>query len=196
MTNSVAADGHSNPTFELLVLAVVMVAMYMCRGAFRFTNDWLNLTFGFVFLLLPFLAFRVALRLRRWAKVLVVALLVSMLALSLLGLSALVIFEIPAAIEHREMSRQLGNVHQGRYSVRLSWDETAGGGLGPHGVNLEQRMTILPGLYTFKNLDWFDEASEGSISAAGTNTIEVHIPRRGGHDEVDRIYTLKPWVYF
>jgi hypothetical protein len=63
-------------------------------------------------------------------------------------------------------------------------------------VTLEQRMIVLPGLYAVKPLDYFERASEGSLSAAGPDRIELHIPKTNLHQEVDRVYSLKPWLYF
>ena len=74
--------------------------------------------------------------------------------------------------------------------------ETAGGALGPHGLSVEQRMFIAPRLYVIKNLDYFEGAHEGSLSAKGTDNVRLHIPKSGSHAEVERIYPLKHRVYF
>jgi len=111
------------------------------------------------------------------------------LGLLLSAVLAYVTSDIPAAVEHRQMSRELGTVQQGGYSVHLAWRETAGGALGPHGVLLEQRRTVLPGLYAVRFLDYFEGASEGSISIAGRDRIELHIPNTVSHGEVDRVYS-------
>ncbi len=103
---------------------------------------------------------------------------------------------IPAYVQHRELRRELGSVQQGHYSVHLLWEETAGGAVGPHGVSLEQRMVIAPGLYMVKTLDYFAGANEGSISVEGTDRIEVHISRSGSDQELERVYSLKHRVFF
>ena len=62
-------------------------------------------------------------------------------------------------------------------SVHLLWEETAGGALGPHGVGLEQRMFVVPGLYLVKPLDYFEGAHEGSLAFEGTDKVRVYIPK-------------------
>lgn len=68
--------------------------------------------------------------------------------------------------------------------------------MGPHGVGLEQRMFMVPGLYMVRHLDYFDGVREGSLAAVGEDKVRVHIPKNGMHQEVDRVYSLKPRVYF
>jgi len=173
--------------------------MYWCMGRFRFSFEGLNLAFGTLFLLLPFAAVKSALRLSRWAKMMTLILLVPALAISVLGLSALVACEIPSAIGHVQRSRELCTLQHGDYSVRLSWDETAGGALGPHGVSLQQRRRILPGLYLVKFVDYFDGASAGTLAWTGSNRIALFIPISGydrDQKNIHRQYVLKPWLYF
>ena len=196
MTEFVPSDHRSNSVRQFLGLGVLMAAMYMCTRTLRFSNNGLNLAFVCLFFLLPFLAAWVALRLRRRAKVVAAVVLAPILTISLLFLLMMAIFDIPAAVGHRQLSRELSTVEQGRYSVHLAWEESAGGALGPHGVSLEQRMVILPGLYAVKPLDYFDRASEGSLSTAGPGKIKLHIPNTSLHREVDCVYSLKPWLYF
>jgi hypothetical protein len=161
-----------------------------------FSNNWLNIAFVCLFFLLPFLAVPGALRLGRRSKVVAAVVLTPILTMSLLLLLMFAIFDISAEVGHRQLSRELGTVDQGGYSVHLAWEESAGGALGPHGVRLEQRRIIVPGLYAFRTLDYFDGASEGSLSVAGPDRIELHMPSRVGHEEVARVYSLKPWLYF
>lgn len=71
--------------------------------------------------------------------------------------------------------------------------------MGPHGVSLEQRMNILPGIYLVKSLDYFEGASEGTLSWAGADRISLYIPIAGYHNDqkdVRRVYSLKPRLYF
>jgi len=198
MTDSAAPKVHSNPVRRLLGLVGLMVTMYLGLRTLRFSNNWYNLAFYFLFLLLPFVALRLALRLRRRAKILAVVVLAPLLAFSSIGLLAFVACDIPAEAGHRELSRELSTVRQGRYSLHLVREQTAAGAVGPHGVGLEQRMTILPGLYTVKYLDYFEGASEGSLSVPEPSRIELYIPNAGYSykHEVHRVYLLKPWVYF
>jgi hypothetical protein len=196
MAGLTASKKRFNPAFQLAALALLMVAMYGCMRTLRFTNDWLNLAFEGFFLLIPLLAIAVASRMSRRAKTWTLVFLTPLGLLSLGGILVFATSEIPAVAEQRQLSRELSAVQQGRYSVHLAWEETAGGALGPHGVGLEQRMFIAPGLYVVKYLDYFDAEHEGSLEAVGEHEIIVHIPRISGHDKVDRVYSLKPWVYF
>jgi hypothetical protein len=73
-----------------------------------------------------------------------------------------------------------------------------GGAIGVHGLNLEQRRLIVPGLYMVKTIDFFDEANDATLSVEGLYTVSVHA--KGSYDsndyQVDKTYHLKPWVYF
>ncbi len=199
MSDSVPSNRNSRSVRRLVFLTALMVLMYLCMCALSFTNDGLNLAFGCLFLLLPFFAIRPALRLPRLAKMVALILLTPVLAFSCVGLMAMVACDIPDAVSHRELSRELCTLHQGQYSVRLAWEETSGGAIGPHGVILEQRRTILPGLYARKTLDYFEGASDGSISFAGPDRVSLYIPIAGyalDQKSVQRVYSLKPWLYF
>jgi hypothetical protein len=196
MTDNRDPPARSNPTRQLLGLALLLVSMYLCASSLRSTNVWVNLTFVAFMNLLPFCAIPSVLRLRGRSKLSAHLVLWPVLASSLLGLVALAIFNIPAVLANRQMSRELGAVQQGRYSVHLIWKETAGGALGPHGVALEQRMLIAPGLYVVNYLDYFPEAHEGNLTITGANQIAVHITATSRHQGTDQVYSLKPWVYF
>jgi hypothetical protein len=130
MTEYVPSDHRSNPVLHFIGLGVLMAAMCLCMRILRFSKNELNLAFVCLFFLLPFLAARVALRLRRWAKVVAAVVLAPILANSLLFLLMIAIFDIPAAAGHRQLSRELSTVEQGHYSVHLAWEESAGGALG------------------------------------------------------------------
>jgi len=134
---------------------------YLCIRTLRFTNDLLNLIFVCVFLVIPFLGIRPVLPLRHWTKWITIILLFPLLAFSFLSLVFMVSCDIPAAVQHRELSRELASVHQGHYSVHLLWQETAGGALGPHGLGLEQRMSIAPGLYVRQAFRLFRGSQSG-----------------------------------
>jgi hypothetical protein len=190
------ADEGSRALRQLLLVAALIALGYVCIRTLRFTSDGLNVAFVCAFLLIPFLAIRPVLRFRRWAKVLTTVLLAPFWALSLFLLLFTATCDIPAVVTHRELSRELGGVRQGHYSVHLVWQETAGGAVGPHGVGLEQRMFIVPGLYAVRHLDYFEGVREGSLAADGADKVRVHIPKSDMHQEVDRVYSLKPRVYF
>jgi len=163
----------------------------------RFTHHGLNV--AFVFLSIPLFAVRPALRLPRWPKTLTLALLMPLSAFSVVGLLGMVACDIPAALSHRQLSRELCALQQGQYSVHLAWEETAGGAVGPHGVSLEQRRSILPGLYVVKSLDYFEGASKGTLSWLGPDRVSLYIPIAGydrDQKNVQRVYSLKPWLYF
>jgi hypothetical protein len=120
-------------------------------------------------------------------------------AMTFFGLTSMAACDIPDAVNHAQLSRELCTLYQGQYSVRLSQDETSGGAIGPHGVSLQQRRKIVPGLYAVRFVDWFEGASEGTISFEGPNRVSLYIPVAGYHqdqEEVRRVYVLKPWLYF
>jgi uncharacterized membrane protein (UPF0136 family) len=190
------ADDSSSAIRQLLVVAALMAVGYVCIRTLCFTNDGLNLAFVCGFLLLPFFAIRPVLRLRGWPHVLMTVLVAPLLALSMLALLFTASCNIPAYVQHRELNRELSRVQQGRYSVHLLWQETAGGAVGPHGIGLEQRMFIFHGLYMVKHLDYFEGAHEGSLSAEGADKVRLHIRQSSSHQEVDKVYSLKQRVYF
>ena len=191
-----APDGRPKALRTLLILAALMALEYLCIRTLRFTNGLLNVAFVCLFFLIPFLAAREALRLGGWLKYVTTILLVPLLALSMLSLILTVSCDLPAVIEHRELSRELAYVQQGNYSVHLLWEETAGGALGPHGVSLEQRMFVVPGLYLVRYLDYFDEAHEGTLAFEGPDKVRVYIPKHESHREIERVYALKRRLYF
>jgi hypothetical protein len=199
MSDSAPSDSRTNPVRLLVCLAALMGFMYLCMRTLRFTNVGLNVAFVFLFLMLPVLALRPALRLPRIAKIATLTMLIPLSALSLFGLLAMAACDIPDAINHRQLRRELCTLHQGQYSVHLAWEETSGGAVGPHGVSLEQRRSILPGIYVVKSLDYFEGATAGTISFVSPDRVSLYIPISGyDRDEtnVQRVYSLKPWLYF
>lgn len=193
------AVGSSNrkSAGQLIAIAVVMSVGYLCVRTLRFTYVGLNLIFLCAFLLTPFLAIRPVLRLGRWPKLLGTIFLTPLLSLSLL----LLLFSAACGNfgRHPELVRDLSTVQQGRYSVHLVRD-ASGGALGPHGLTVQQRMTVVPGLYLVKSVDFLDGAYEGSLSAEPSDKVRVHISKairwsrweHGGEE----VYSLKPKVYF
>lgn len=199
MSGLAPSDPGFKPVRRLVFLVALAILMYSCMRTFRFTHDELNLAFGCLFLLLPFFAIKPALCLPRWAKITTLILLAPSLAFSVLGLTAMTACDIPDAVNHVQLSRELCTLQHGDYSVHLAWEETAGGAIGPHGVSLEQRKTILPGLYLVKSLDYFEGASEGTLSWADADRVSLYIPIAGYYQDqhdVKRVYSLKHWLYF
>jgi hypothetical protein len=199
MSDSAPSKLSFTPARRLVLLTALMAFMYLCMCTLRFTLAGLNLAFVSLFILLPFFAVKPALRLPRWAKIVTFILLWPMLTLSAILLLGMAACDIPAAVNHRQLSRELCTLHQGQYSVHLAWEETAGGAVGPHGVSLEQRRTILPGMFAVRSLDYFEGATEGSIAFAGPDRVSLYIPIAGFDQDrknVQREYLLKPWLYF
>ena len=190
------ADDRCRALRQLVLVAVLTALGYLCIRTLRFTSDGLNVAFVCIFLLIPFLAVRPVNRFRGWAKMLATVFMAPLWTLSVLLLLLQATCDIPDVVRHVERSRELGSVQQGHYSVHLLWQETAGGAVGPHGVGLEQRMFITHGLYVVKHLDYFEGVSKGSLAAEGTDKVSIHIPKSNMHPEVDRVYALKPRVYF
>ena len=199
MSNFALSNRSSNPVRELVFLVALASFMFLCMRTLRFTRDELNIAFGCLFLLLPVFAIKPSLRLPRRAKIAALALLIPTLAFSVLRLLAMAACDIPDAITHRQLSRELCRLQHGPYTVRLAWEETSGGAVGPHGVILEQRRTILPGIYAVKFLDYFEGATEGSVTFVGRDRISLYIPIAGYHQDqnnIQRTYSLRPWLYF
>jgi hypothetical protein len=194
---AVGVSSNRKSAGQFIAIAAVMGVSYLCIRTLRFTHEGLNLIFFCAFLLTPFLAIRPVLRLGRWPKLLGTIFLTPLLLLSLL----LLLFSAACGNfgRHPELVRDLSTVQQGRYSVHLVRDAT-GGALGPHGLSVEQRMTVAPGLYLVKYLDFLDGAYEGSLSAEASGKVGVHISKgmplgRWEHGG-DKVYSLKPCVYF
>ena len=193
MTESTKAVGRSIQ--QLLVIAALMVIGYTCTRTLRFTVDVLNLIFHCVVYTIPFLAIRPVLRLHRRPRIWRLILLSPLLLLSSLYLLGTVVFEgLLGATEHRE---PLQTFQQGSSTIQLQ-DYEYGGSVGVHGLNLEQRRLIVPGLYLVRSVDFFDDAREGTLSVEGPYRVRVHA--KGNYDsndyQVDKVYDLKSWVYF
>ena len=188
-----------NPIRRLIFLISLMAFMCVCMRTLRFTLEGLNLAFIGLFFLLPFFAIKPALRLRSWAKIMTFVLLIPVIGFSVFDLLGMAACDIPDAVNHVPLSEEICTLKQGHYSVRLAREETAGGAIGPHGVSLEQRRTIVPGIFAVKYLDYFEGANEGSISFVGPARVALYIPIAGYYQNqrnVRREYALKPWLYF
>lgn len=179
---------------QLLIVGALFAIGYVCLRNLRFTYAPLNGIFFILFLLIPWLAVRPLLKMPRWPKFLGAIFLTPLLSLAML----LLVFQLACGDfgRHPELVRDLGTITQGQCSVHLVRDGTAGA-LGPHGLSLEQRISIVPGLYLVKHLDWFEGAYEGSLSSEPGEKVRVHITSvMNGYQRVDRVYALKPRGYF
>jgi hypothetical protein len=190
------ADDRRSTLKRLSIVAALMAIGFLFTRTLRFTNEALNLSFVCLFFLLPFFAIRPVLGLRRWPKLAASIFLVPLLAISMLCLLLTATCEIPAVVEHRELSREVATLRMEHCTVHLLWQETAGGAVGPHGIGLEQRMVVVPGLYLVKHLDYFEEVNKGSLALEDADKVRLRIPKSGSHQEVDKVYALKPRVYF
>jgi hypothetical protein len=101
--------------------------------------------------------------------------------------------------QQKSCMEELGRVDQHGYSVHLVLDGCGGAVVG-FIISLDQQMPLLPGLYVKRSLDAFDGAYQGSLTVAGPNEVRVQIPKgvegSGWHQEIGRVYRLKPHVYF
>jgi hypothetical protein len=117
--------------------------------------------------------------------------------LSLLSLLLVAKVVFDGILGGAERTEPLQTFQLGSSTIELQRYEH-GGAVGVHGLNLEQRRLILPGVYLVRSIDFFDDAREGTLSVEGPFNVRVHA--RGSYDsndyETERVHTLKPWVYF
>jgi hypothetical protein len=176
---------------QLLLIVAFLVLGYFCNRMLQFTSDRLNLIFACAICAIPLLAIRPVLRLHRQLKVWGLMVLTPLLLYSLFSLLVGIVFG------GAERTQTLQTFQQGNSTILLQRYEN-GGAVGVHGLILEQRRLILPGLYVVKSIDFFDSAKEGTLSVDGLHTVSVYA--KGSYDsnsyQVDKIYHLKPWVYF
>ena len=182
------------PVRQLLVLAVVMALGYTCRYAFRFTVGALNQIFEIAFLLVPFLAIKPMLRLRSWFRALGFVLLIPVLLLLSLLVLGTIIF---GTGDRSEMREPLQAFQQGNSTIELG-EYDYGGSVGVHGIYLEQRRHIFPGLYLVRSIDFFDSAQRATLSVDEPYRVRVHAEGNYYSYDVrtDKVYLLKPWLYF
>jgi hypothetical protein len=190
-----AANATSKSVRQLLVIAAFVVVIYACARVLRFTFAPLNFILDCAWLALPLLAIRPVLRLRRPLRVWGIVVLAPVLSLLSLLLVAKVVFD--GILGGAERTEPLQTFQLGSSTIELQRYEH-GGAVGVHGLNLEQRRLILPGVYLVRSIDFFDDAREGTLSVEGPFNVRVHA--RGSYDsndyETERVHTLKPWVYF
>lgn len=180
---------------QLLAIAPLLVIGYACVHTLRFTVGSLNLITDCMFYAVPILAIPPVLRLRKWARTLGFILLAPVLLLSsFLLLFTLVVDGLLGGSEH---TQPLQTVQQGSSTIQLQRYDY-GGAVGVHGLNLEQRRLVVPGLYMVRSVDFFESAWEGTLSVEGPYIVKVQAKGNYYNNdyEVDRTYSLKPWVYF
>jgi hypothetical protein len=181
--------------WQLLIVAALMGIGYICTQTLRFEIGTLNFILICVFYLIPFLAIRPVLRLhqrpRRWGLILLTPLLV----LSSFFLLSKFVFD--GFLGRAERTQPLQTFQEGSSTIQLQRYEY-GGAVGVHGLNLEQRKLVVPGLYMVRSVDFFDSARDGTLSVEGPYRVRVHAEGNyySNNYEVDKIYSLKPWVYF
>jgi hypothetical protein len=180
---------------QLLLISALIGIGYACIRTLSFTVGFLNFVFVCAFYATPLLAIRPVLRLQRRPRIWGLVLLSPVLLLSsFLLLGKLVLDGILGGTERIQV---LQTFQEGRSTIQLQRYEN-GGAVGIHGLNLEQRRLIVPGLYVVRSVDFFDDAFEGTLSEEGP--YKVRVIAKGSYNssdhEVDRVYSLKPWVYF
>ncbi|MGD0859794.1 MAG: hypothetical protein ABR912_10775 [Terracidiphilus sp.] len=181
--------------WQLLVVAALIVVGYTCIQTLRFTVEAFNFIFVCAFYLVPFLAIRPVLRMHQRPRIWGLILMTPLLLLS----SSLLLFTVACEALGRpgEHTLPLQTSQLGRSTIQLQEYEN-GGALGIHGLNLEQRRLVVPGLYLVRSVDFFGDAREGTLSVEGPYRVRVHA--KGNYHsndyEVDKVYSLKPWIYF
>lgn len=181
----------ANAAKQLSSIAALMLVGYLCQGKFRLGSDLLNRTLFCGLCALPFFAIRPLLQLRRASKIIGMLLLLPLLLFSSISLFVRLVFGNTEHVETLQTFQVDAN------TIELQRYEN-GGAVGTHGINLEQRRTIVPGFYLVKSVAFFDNAREGVISMEQPYVFRVHAT--GNYDsndhKVDKICRLKPWVYF
>jgi len=147
------------------------------------------------FYAVPILAIPPVLRLHKRARTWGLVLLAPVLFLS----SFLLLFTlfIVGLLGSSERTEPLQTFQLGSSTIELQRYDY-GGAVGVHGLNLEQRRLICHGLYVVRSVDFFESAMQGTLSVEGPYRVRVHAKGNyySNDYEVDRVYSLKPWVYF
>lgn len=193
-------QSKSHPIRNLLILTLAFVGGLECFQLFRFTLPVLNYAFRWAVLCIPFVSLRPVAQLSRIPKVIGFVLVSPLLLFSLL----MILASVSCDFDLRPYSKnsclqELDRIEKDGYSVHLIRDG-CGGAMVSFSLSIEQRRQLLPGLYVFRSIDFFDNAYEGTIVSVGENQIHIHVPKgvegSGWNREVDRTYMLKPHVYF
>jgi len=167
------AKPQPRPARKLLLLALAFIAGSACTQCLRFTHPVPNELFGAAVLSVPFLALRPLSQLPRIPKVIGRIALTPIFLFSLLtALSFVACGDLQLRSGQKSCMQELGRVDQQGYSVQLVRDGCGGAVVG-FVIFLDQRMSLLPGLYLKRSLDAFDGAYEGKLTVAGPNEIRV-----------------------
>ncbi len=196
----ITSNSERHPARSLLFLLTAFVTGSACTQFLRFTHPVPNELFGAAVLSIPFLALRPLSQLSRIPKVIGrIALTPILLLAVMIALSFVACGDLQLRPQQKSCMEELGRVDQHGYSVQLVLDGCGGAAVG-FMTFLDQQMPLLPGLYVKRSLDAFDGAYQGSLTVAGPNEVRVQIPKgvegNGWHREIDRVYRLKPHVYF
>jgi hypothetical protein len=179
---------------RLLFLIAIMLVGYACIEMFRFAASWGNSIFVCAYLMVPFFAIHPLRRLLQPFKALGFVILIPVLLVSVVNFSVSILYALDPGPKRIE---PLQTVQQGQSSVQIGRYEH-GGAIGVRGIYLEQRRFVLPGLYLVRSIDAFGYAHEATLSVDGPDRVHVHA--KGSYNDanllVDRVYSLKPWVYF
>jgi len=177
--------------WQLLLIAALMGMGYLCSRMLSFEVTRLNFIFACVFYLIPFFVIRPVLRLQHWPRILGLILLAPLLLLSSF------LFVSKSIFGGTERTQPLQTFHAGNSTIQLQRYEY-GGAVGVHGLNLEQRRLIVPGLYMVRSVDFFESAHDATLSMEGPYRVRVYAKGNyySNSFEVDKVYSLKPWVYF
>lgn len=168
---------------------------YTCIRTMSFASAWFNFIFVCAFFATPFLAIWPVLRLNLKPRTWGLMFLIPLLSLSSLMLLSTVACDGPGWSQERTDQAQTFQLGGG--TIKLERYEN-GGSVGVHGFSLEQRRLIVSGLYVVRSVDFFDSAHEGTLTVEGPFRVRVHAKGNyySNDYEVERVYTLKPWVYF
>lgn len=192
---------NEHPLRRLGLLAVGFALGIKFFDYFRFTEPVLNYALALGVLAIPVFAFRIVLKLSRMPR------LFGSIFLSLLLSAELIFVMLFIACGSIELHpdgpkscvQELGTVQQDKYSVHLLRDG-CGGAAVSFSVYVEQRLSLLPGLYMFRVLDDFYGAYEGTLTPVGPNEVRLQIPigveGSNWHKTIDRTYSLRPHVYY
>ncbi|MGA2277453.1 MAG: hypothetical protein ABSG00_07605 [Terracidiphilus sp.] len=184
-----------NLFWQFFVLAVLLAVLYTAVQTLRFKAGALNFIVECLCYSIPLFAIRPVSRLHQRPRILGFILLTPLLLLSSFLLLGKVVFDgILGGSEHRQL---LQTFQQGNCTIQLERYEN-GGAVGVHGLNLEQRRLLFPGLYLVKSIDFFDSAGEGTLSVEGPYKVRVYAKGNYYNNDyqVEKVYNLKPWVYF
>jgi hypothetical protein len=175
---------------QLLLVVVLMGIVHTAMNMLDFRLKALNHLFECVFYLLPFLAIQPVRRFQPRPRFYGLILLAPLLCMSAC-LSAI------SVVANEPLTEPLQTFQEGNSTVQLQRYEY-GGAVGVHGINLEQRRLIVPGLFLVRSVDFFDSAYEGTLTPEEPYRVRVHAKGSYSNNnyDVDKVYLLKPWLYF